>query len=308
MPTWNIVNPNNGIGYPNSHCTEDTRANFQRLLKVKESRSLLEQQNEDADIQLVTSVDWGQYKQELDFIKRMKSKGKKTIVTFSGDSRWLNGSALASPSGENYIDLCAEADAILGAIHPDWKVFGRFQDKVIYQNEPLENVSIKGNKNKDIDILLVGSSNHFCYALEIAYMLLDKNPKYNCVIGCLPQYIDAFRKTNPRLNIEETGPHSVFETYLKRSKVLVNTELKARGGRIPTWAFYANIPAILGNGAFISQIYPDITFNKIDLQDIVEKTEFAINKSAEIMDKAKELAKPFYFPEWERAVYQKLGL
>jgi hypothetical protein len=139
-------------------------------------------------------------------------------------------------------------------------------------------------------------------------MIRENYPQYKCVIGCLPQYLDVFRASNPQLDLQSTGPHKVFIEYLKRAKVVVNIEMKARGGRIPMWGFYAGLPVITSSGAFTAQIYPDLSFDRIDLELIIEKALFAIENKDSIMEKANRLVEPFYFENWEADFYNKLGL
>jgi hypothetical protein len=308
MTTWNIVHAGEGVGGPNTFCTEDTRANYQRLLNVSISRNILEPQNEDADIHLVSNGGYDTIQLEIDFIRKMKAKDKKVIVGMSADGRWLNGLGLLSAEGHHYTEVLIEADAIISEVNPNWKVYGRYQHKVIPISEPLEHFIFKSAKIKDIDVLLAGTTHHLAYAVEAAYMLLDKNPEYKCIIGTSPQYIEAFRKRHPRLNFEFTGPHSTFEEYLKRSKILLNLEMKPRGGRVPMWGYYAGIPVVCSSGAFYSQLYPSLAFDRIDLEYIVDRAECALQNSTELINNAKEIARPYYFPEWIKTIYRKLGI
>lgn len=310
MVTWNIVMIDDGVGFANTSCTNDIRANLQRLLHVKESRSIIAQQNEDADIHLLNTYHYTRYQQELDFVRKVKKKGKKVVMVAGSDGRWLNSSNLCAIGGLNYTALAAEVDVILSEINPIWKVWGRYQHKVLPLSDPLEHFALTPNAVKDIDFLLVGANGlgGLPYAIETAHMLLDKNPNYKCVIGVAPANIALLAAAHPRLTFESTGPHDVFEGYLKRTKVLINLELKARGGRLGTWAFYAGIPAICGSGAFWSQLYPDLSFDRIDLIDTVNKAEYAHQNSQLIMTKACTLATPFYFENWLQTIYQALGI
>jgi hypothetical protein len=309
MVSWNIVMLEDGVGGPNLTWDNDMRANLQRLLGVPISRGIFLPQNEDADIHLITSCNYTKYLPEIAFAKKMKAKGKKVIASLASDGRWLNGSNLMGPDGTNYTGLLAEVDGILSEVHPSWKVYGRYQSKVIPLAQPLESQMIKDNPTRDIDVLTAGSNGTggLAYATEVIYMLLEKNPNLNCVQIVHPHYLDILRKNHPRLRFE-TASFGPFFDYLGRAKVIVNMELKARGGRIPMEGFYTSTPVICSSGAFFSQLYPDLSFNKIDLEYIVELVEYAIQKRVEITNRAKELAKPYFISEWKKTIYKTLGL
>jgi hypothetical protein len=309
MPTWNIVMLEDGQGGgPNTCWSNDVRANLQRLLKVPVSNGIFFPQNEKADIHLITSYTYTKYQAEIDYARKVKANGKKIVVAIGSDARWLVGGQLMGPDGANYTGILAEADAILSEVHPSWKVYGRYQHKVLPLAQPLEPFAFKETTTRDIDVLAAGSNGlgGVPYAVEVGYMVLDKHPDLKYVLAVRPEHLDMFRKSHPRLTFLEASGEEFYKC-IARSKVAVNIELKARGGRIPVDGFRTNTPVIASSGAFFSQLYPDLAFDRIDLEFIVDRIEYALNDRTGLVERSKELAKPFYFPEWEKTIYKALG-
>jgi hypothetical protein len=308
MPTWNIVMLEDGQDGPNTCWSNDVRANLQRLLHVPISRGIFLPQNENADIHLITSYVYTKYQAEIDYARKVRAKGKKVIIALGSDGRWLNGSQLMGPDGANYTGLCAEADAILSEVHPAWKVYGRYQHKVLPLAQPLEPFNFQETGTRDIDVLAAGSNGigGHPYAVEVGHMIMDKYPTFKYAVVVRPEHVAMFRQNYPRLTFIDAATED-FHKSISRSKVVVNIELKARGGRIPVDGFRTNTPVISSGGAFFSQLYPDLSFDKIDLDFIVNRIEYAIQNRDEIIKRSKEFAKPFYFPEWEKTIYKALG-
>lgn len=324
MIRWGFVHskgkplfPTSGPGSPNS------KANICRILGAPQGVDVHVAKAEDADVWFMHHGAPNATEAEIKFARGARAKGKKIVLGMTSELKWLNGTGRIAKTGHIYSDLLKEVDLIISEVHPSWKVYGRYQDKVIGLSEPLDHIRIPPQQ-KTVDFLFVGSARasdmsivkpahmemfyHIAYSIELSYMLLEKDPSYRCTIGVGLRQVDTLSQRYPEIMFTATYPHDTFTEWLRTTNVLINPELRPRGGRAIMWAFYAGVPAVCSSGTFFSNLFPSLIFDRIDLEHMRERSIYALENKEKIMEDAESFAKPFYPRRWLKAIYKRLGL
>lgn len=257
----------------------------------------------DADVYTMCSFDVSLLDREIEMVKKLKSLGKKVIVGFSADLRFLIGNCLMSPTGTIYTELCKHVDLIMSAASPDLHLYGRYQDKVIPFGVPFErgDLSTIPYKDRPIDVLVSSSIGEECISqnLEILLMFKEKRPDIRIMYNTQPSIIDTLLK---RYQDRIEFVHGWLADRLPYAKTLLSPELRPRSGRCLDDAWKFRVPFVSVEWAYHSRLFPDFTFREMSMDHIVNQVDKLLNADYNtIIKKAEEIAEYDYFDiAWPR--------
>lgn len=287
--------------------SNDSFNNLSRLFDAQLFHITNDNIDETADIYWLIQFDINLIEKEIAFLKKMKEKGKKILVGFSQDRRFLMGIYLVNDRGTSYSELCDIADGIGGGINPNYNLFGRNQHKVIPFGEVLEdfNFSIP-YENRDINLMVSGEKNGETLPFEIEFMLMvhQRYPERKLAI-CIPNHIQC------KEALIQKYPQIMFPTdkvpfidHLKRSKYYCNMELRPRGGRCLIESYYCRVPFISSWGCYHSNLMNEYTYKTYDFGNMLANYELLTTEvsHSEQIKKMEERAKYDEFP----AVYDRI--
>ena len=262
----------------------------------------------DADLYLMCSFDVSLLDREIAMVKKLKSLGKKVVVGFSADLRWLVGNCLMSPAGTIYSELCKHVDLIWSGVNPRLHLYGRYQDKVIPFGVPFErgNYSTIPHQNRPIDLLVSSSIGEECISqnLEILLMIKERHPEirimYNTqeslINGVLKQYSDKIEFV-----------HGWLCDRLPYAKYLLSPEIRPRAGRCLVDAWMFRVPFISSDWAYHSRLFPDFTFSEMSMDYIADLFDKLLASDYNmIIKKAEEISEFDYFDNFYPRMLRKL--
>ena len=276
--------------------SNDSFNNLSRLFDAQLFHITNDEIDETGDIYWLINFDINLLDKELIFLKKMKEKGKKIIVGFSQDRRFILGQNLITKEGTLYTELCKLADVIGGGINPNLKMFGRFQDKVIPFGEILEDVNLSTSvESKYFDLMISGEKNGDTLSLEVelALMIKEKYPKFRIAI-CIPDEVEIKNKLIEKYKqIEFPTSKEPFLQYLKFSKYYCNMELRPRGGRCLIESYYCRVPFVSSWNCYHSNLMEEFIYKNYDLTLIAKKYEEMISIKYEDLIKTMEYRAKF---------------
>jgi len=285
----------------NEPFTQDSDRNFTRLVQADAYHINYFERNEipmDADIYVLASFDIGNLDKEIIFAQKIKELGKKLIVCYSADLRFLLGNCFISSTGNLYTELCKYADVILSGVGEDIQIYGRYSNKVMSYGLAMErlNFSEKPYEQREIDILISGSAGIECFAfeLEVLLMIKEEYPNLNIVHSSQEPHREYMKKFK---DMGITFVHEYLISNLLNSKLYLNLEIRPRGGRALLDAWMCRTPFISCDSTFYSQLFPDLSYGmKFNMNKIVDKYISSRDyKYNDLIKKAEEIAEPLYF-------------
>jgi hypothetical protein len=292
---WGI--PDKGLPWSN-----DCNITLGKLLQAPGGHFSNDDIDFTADIYFMIIFGVGHYEKEIELIKKLKSLGKKVILTFSADMRFLTGEGLLGDTGINYTDLCAEADLIISGVPEHIKIYGRSEHKTISMGVFLERLNFSTPYDqKDIDILMTGSifrnEPTLSFGLELMSMLKDKYPDKK--IAYPTKYKQLLQSKYPTIDFIDADNYMYDKglvPLLQRSKVYINPELRPNPGRAMIEAFYCRVPYICSSMSYPSKYILDFTYDYMNFEVILNQYERILNSNqTEIIQKAEQLAEEDYF-------------
>jgi hypothetical protein len=314
---WYILQPIYGgkwsIPDKNTSWSNDCNITLGKLLQAPANHFSNNDIDFSADIYFIIIFGIDHYEKELELIKKLKSLGKKVILTFSADMRFLTGEGLLGHTGINYTDLCAEADLIISGVPDHIKIYGRYEYKTISMGVFLERMNFSNPSiKKDIDILMTGSifrnEPTLSFGLELMSMLKQKYP--NKKISYPTKYKQLLQSKYPLIDFIDADSYMYNQglvPLLQRSKVYINPELRPNPGRAMIESFYCRVPYICSGMSYPSKYIPDFTYHYMNFEDIINQYEKILNiDSNEIMHKAEQLAEQDYFDNAIVRIMQRL--
>lgn len=260
-----------------------------------------------SEMYIMCSFDIGLLPKEIEFVKRIKDMGKKFILSFSQDLRFLIGNCLVHESGLHYGELCDYADVILSGVASKIRIYGRNQHKVLDFGVPCErlNFSSKPYEFREIDFLVsnnIGEEN-WGVATEFLLMLVDKFPSKTIVYSTnLPE-----NKIHPKLRNTVKFVPSGLIYYLGNAKSYINLELRPRPGRSLLESFYFRTPFISCDSTYFSRLFPNHTFDGYDLVKVMELCEDIISTDYnKLISEAERIAEFDYFDNFYPRLLERL--
>jgi hypothetical protein len=255
----------------------------------------------DADIYVMCQFDISLIEREIEMCKYLKSLGKKIVIGFSADLRFLIGNCLISPLGTLYTELLEYVDIIMSGIHTNWAIYGRYSHKVMPYGVVVEKLNFSNsNVEKNIDILFGSSCGDEClgFNLELLLMIKERHPGHRICYSITPSIIPQVQKYADRIEF-------VYGTLIERlpyTKLYMDAQLRPRSGRSLLEAFYFRVPTISTKWAYHSRFCPDYTFDIMDfgyIADLYDK--FLLSDRNAIVIKMEEQAEFDYFDNfWPR--------
>ncbi len=315
---WTIIQPTHIDKRLIPSDAEWSNDSFNNLSKLFQARlyhinhDAIDDIEEDSDVYFLISYNINLIDKEIDFLKRMKEKGAKTIVGFSQDRRFLLGHGLTNVFGTSYIDLCEVVDAIGLGVSTDLKFYGRFQHKTFEMGEILEplNFSIP-YEDREIDFTISGAMNGYTSAFEVEFMemIAEKYPDKRLVI-CLPDEVE-FKKylieKHPNIEFPSSAENPLLH-FMKNSKAYCNLELRPRAGRTLMESYYCRVPFISSAWTYFSKLCPDFTYSSFSVVDMFNKYELLLNSdSHKVIKYMEEKAEYDLFDNVYKRIKEKLG-
>lgn len=300
--SWNPPDVNEGY-------TIDAERNFTRLIRANAFHiDYNEQIDLSSDIYVIVQFDINNLEKEVEFAKKIKDLGKKLVVCYSADLRFLLGNCFVSPRGMLYTELCKYADVILSGTGIDIDIYGRYYNKVLPWGLPVErlNFSDRPYNERQIDVLISSSAGEesFAFEFELEMILLERSPNIKIVHSlqeCHKTWLDPFRNK---------GVEFVHESLIKNlvnTKVYINPELRPRGGRALLDAWYCRTPFISSDMTFYSQIFPKYTYSRMHINKIADLYENIINTNYEnLIKEADRQIEPLYFDNAVKELMNRL--
>jgi hypothetical protein len=262
-----------------SKWSNDSFNNISRLFNAQLFHITNDNIDTTGDVYWLINFDINLIEKELAFLKMMKEKGKKIIVGFSQDRRFLMGHGLISNNGTLYTELCEIADIIGGGLNPDYEIFGRYQHKVVPYGEIFEEVNYSIlPEQRNIDFMVSGEKNGDTLALELELMLMIKE-KYpdKRIAQCIPNDV-TLKKTliNKYPKLEFLDSTTPFITWLQHSKYYCNMEIRPRGGRCMIESYYCRVPFISSSYVYHSNLCKEFTYGSYNLKTIFNCYEYLL--------------------------------
>ena len=294
---------------PNEIWTRNSERNFTRLIQspAYHVNFANEIDFDKFDIFVLVNFNMEDFEKEIDFLKKVKQAGKKSVLCFSADYRFTLGNCLANSKGTIYTDLCEHADVILSGMPEEFGLFGRYQEKVLPWALPLErkNFSLSYN-HRIIDMAFSSSAGEesFAFNLELMLMFKQRHPDMNILYTLHDQHKDWIKLYQNR-GID--FKHIDLMDYLPKTKVYVNTEVRIRGGRAMEEAWHCRTPFISSDATFYNKIFPQFSFNKLNMKNIVDMYDEIIASDYNTLIKEAELrVEPLYFDNMVQSLVDKI--
>jgi len=313
---WLLLQPthhNGTIAAANMQWTNDPFLNLSKYLNAP-LWNIIDNVPMNYDIYWVCHFTINDIEKEIELITKVKQQGKKVIVSFSHDMRFLNGEGLLSSNGILYTKLCELADVVCGGVSDKLKIFGRYQNKVIPLGDVLEDLNFsKPYEQRTIDLLISGSSGEqfLSFGLETLLTIKEKYPEKRIV--CLVQLhhkdlIFKLRKLYPQIEFPFEGVINLIQ-YMKDTKVYYNPELRPRPGRALIEAYYCRVPFISCSSTYFSRFCKEYCYDQMSICDIVDIYDKILQEDTnKIIQKMVERAKfDFIEPVYIR-IKQKMEL
>jgi hypothetical protein len=256
--------------------SNDSFNNLSRLFDAQLFHINNEGIDETGDIYWLINFDINLLDKELDFLKKMKDKGKKIIVGFSQDRRFMLGKELITKNGTLFTEMYKIADIVSGGINPKLKMFGRYQDKIVSFGEILEDINFSiPVENREYDFMISGEKNGDTLSLEteLALMIKEKHPDKKVLI-CIPDEVELkWKLADKYKEIEFPTSKIPFLEYLKHSKYYCNMEIRPRSGRCLIESYYCRVPFISSWNCYHSNLMDEFSYRNYDLVDIFKRYE-----------------------------------
>ena len=300
---WVLIQPLETIWDPppiNAPWNNHPDMNLSRLLQCKAYHINHVEQGLvplDADIYFIGDCHIGWLDKEIAFAKKLKELGKKVVVTFSADLRFLIGNCLITAEGTLYTELCEYADVILSGFSADLRAFGRYQHKVFPWGCTLERINLATVpfEKRTIDLVLSGSAGEECLGmnLELMLMIKERHPEKRIVYFTHEPYRKQLEKYFDR--IEVWFEHALWDG-LVQAKHYISPEYRPRAGRAIYDAWNYRVPFVTSKFAYHSNLFPEYAFAQMDLDHIADLYDKMLTVPYDklIVD-AEKLAEPEYF-------------
>lgn len=237
------------------------------------------------DIYVIVQFDISNLEKEIEFAKKVKALGKKLIVCYSADMRFLIGNCFISPQGTLYTELGKYADVILSGMGRKNNIYGRYSDKVIEWALPMErlNFSNRSYEEREIDVLMSGSVglDSFAFELEFMLMLKEKYPNIKIMHSSQTQHREYMQKFS---HLDITFVHEFLANIMTNAKCYINLEVRPRGARVGLDAFYCRTPMMLCESTLYSELLPDFSYPMtLDFRQILDKYDKLRNTPYDIL-------------------------
>lgn len=231
----------------------------------------------DRDIYWFVNFAISDMNKEIVLMEKLKNSGKKIFLSFSHDMRFLIGDGLLNADGYLFTELCRLADAIGGGVSNKYKIFGRYQHKVIDFGDILFDINFsKPFNNRSIDLLMSGPIGEQFLSIGLEALLTVKERHPNIRVVCLVrrhhhELVDKLRNNYPQIEYQIDGP---LIEYLKDTKVYYNPEPRPRPGRAMMESYYCRVPFISCASTYFSRICEEFSYcfpSAVDVADIFDK-------------------------------------
>jgi len=289
---------------------ENTSANIFRLLNA-EVYHISDIKNLNAKYYYINAFDIKETHLLLPVMDKIKDNGGKSIVHFSSDGRFIMGHCLYDMStNTGYGDVCDKANFIISEVSPDWKCYGKNQHKVIPLSHNMEHINYNidlSEKNIDIFSTGPGGQENLPLVIETLRYLKEKNPHFKIVCATASDFVAKLNDKYPEIEFVFSSPHHNFLETLKQSKVYLNLEPRPRGGRAVEWSYYCKTPAVAYKYVYYSQLYPELCYDKLDMDLICNLLETAHKNTWQHYEsKANEFAEKNMFESWYKTIMSRL--
>jgi len=291
----------------NAKWDNNTFYSFSRLLRA-DSYHINHNIPLDADIYVICSYDIALIDKEIEFFKRVKSLGKKTVLSFSQDFRFLTGRFLVNDlSGNHFGELCKYSDIILSGMSNKIKVYGRYQNRVIDFGLPQERLNFSiPFENRNIDILISNNAGEENWGITVEFLLMlrDNYPNFNITYST---HINDNRITNELKNSKINFVPFVLIHYLAKAKMYVNLEIRPRPGRSLLESFYCRTPFVSCDSTYYSKLFSEYTYSLNSIVDMFEATKKMVNSNYyELISDAEKIAEYDYFENFYKRLMKRL--
>jgi hypothetical protein len=274
---WAIIQPLETIWEPppiNTPWNNHPDMNMSRLLQCKAYHINHVEQGLvplDADVYFIGDCHIGYIDKEIAFAKKLKELGKKVVISYSADLRFLIGNCLITAEGTLYTELAEYADVILSGFSADLRAFGRYQDKVFPWGVTFEryNFSEKPFEHRTIDLVLSGSIGEECLGMNLELMLLirQRHPEKRIVYFTHEPYRKQLERWSDKI---EVWYERALWDGLKDAKHYISPEYRPRAGRAIVDAWMYRVPFITSKFAYHSNLFPEFAFAQMDLDYIAD--------------------------------------
>jgi hypothetical protein len=300
-PKFVIIQPSHVDGRKlskDSLWSPDSFNNLSRLFDAQLFHITHNNIDETADVYWLINFDIELLDKEIAFLKRMKEKGKKIIVGFSQDRRFLMGQGLLNSRGTLYTELCDVADVVSSGMSKDLFIFGRYENKVVHFGEIFEEVNLSiPVEQRDIDFMVSGEKNGDTLAFELELLLMiNQHYPERKLACCVPNEVkikEALKVKYPQIFFPDSS--IPFIGWLKHSKYYCNMELRPRSGRCMIESYYCKVPFISSKYTYHSNLFYELAYNYYDTEQIFQGYDYMTSLPYEMLISTME----------ERATYDK---
>jgi len=251
---------------------------------------------QEFDIFVVPNFDIRDVDKQVDFIKRVKDAGKKVVVAYSQDSRFLTGAALiCMETGTLYTAICEYADLIFAGLAENLHMFGRYEHKVFPFGYPFERLNYSRPYDQRAYDLLVatnGGTIDFGYSVELLLTLKDRFPSKRIVFSIDPALSHLYKRYSDKIEFIPGG----LLTHLPLSKAFLDPQLRPRPNRSIHEAWMCRTPFISSSFCYYSKLFPGFNYSKMDMIDIGDKYELLQSLDYNLLiAEAEKIAEAEYF-------------
>lgn len=250
------------------------------------------------DIYLFCSIWIGDMATEIAWSNDIRRRGRKVVLTFSHDSRFVSGHALIDEHGNMYTDLVAASDVTLSGLPESVNMFGRYKDKVISSGGFLERVNLSvPYKKRNIDLLVSGMRNedHFGLSAEILLSLIRTFPGRN-IVYCARSKAPCAMNTFFKKHKEVSFVYDKLTSVLPMAKVHLNIDWRPSPGRSVMESWYYRVPTIGYELSYYSKLFPGLSYQHLCIDQILSRCETALKEDHNtLIAKAEGVASTEYY-------------
>lgn len=319
---WLIVQPSHHSGVvisPFANWTPDSFNNLSRLFQAPLYHINDDNIPTNYDVYMICNYDIELLNKEIQFALDRKKDGAKIIVGFSQDMRFLHGAGLHDSKGNLFTALCDVADGIVSGVHPNLRVYGRYQDKVIEWGEILEpkNFSMP-YEGRPIDLLTSGPIGEQTLSLELEFLLTVKkrHPEkrlVSCIHGIHHELVRHLIPKYPEIefpfNFDRPNEGYPLIHYMQNSKAYCNPEIRPRPARALMEAYYCRVPFISSSATYFSKLCSEFVFHENDIVGMADCYDKLIEKDVnKTIAKMEEIAEFDMLENVYKRAKERIGL
>lgn len=308
---WTLIQPLRAqwpIPNPNHPWDNNVFYTISKLLKANAFHIESSDIEMTSDIYFLVSFDIALIEKEILFVKKLHDFGKKVVVAFSQDFRFMVGDGLVDEkTGYMYTDLVKEADLTISGVSEKLHIYGRYQNKVISAGPFIENLNFSLPYHlREIDVLLSGPSGEQGFGLNLEIMLAIKEKFPNAKVAYSLR--DGF---NRRAQIMHQKGILVFTppiiNLLPNTKVYIDSQIRPRPGRVLDEAWYCRTPFISHDLTYLSRIFPEYSYSEMSIDKIVSLYSNLIQEDYDtLMQRAGKLIEEDYYENVINKIENKL--